>query len=240
MIKLVPSISVLHGKVARLTQGDYKHEKEYNKSPVDFARMFEDFGIEVIHLVDLKGAKDGSPVALHILEAIKGHTNIKVEFAGGIRTDGDINKLFEFGADYISVASVAVDNPDLFTSWMFSYGREKVALSADTKDGKVMTKGWQKKTDMDLNDHIGYFYDRSLKYIKVTDVARDGTMVGPNFDLYKNLVETYPNACIIASGGVRSADDIDKLQDLGLYAVVFGKAFYEGKLTETDLKRFIP
>lgn len=240
MIKLIPSISVLHGKLARLTKGDYKNEKEYDSSPVDIARMFENMGIEVIHLVDLKGAKDGSPVAFHILEAIKGHANIKVEFAGGIRTDGDIHKLFEFGADYISVASVAAENPDLFTSWIFSYGREKVALSADTIDGNVMTKGWQKKTNLNLYDHIGYFYDRGLKYVKVTDVSRDGTMVGPNFELYKNLVETYPNACIIASGGVRSIEDISKLQDLGLYAVVFGKAFYEGKLTEKDLKKFIP
>jgi len=240
MIKLIPSISVMKGKVTRLSKGDFSSEKKYETSPVDFARMFGDLGIEVIHLVDLEGLLKESPVAYHVIEAIKGHTNLKVEFAGGIRTDGDILKAFEAGADYISIASVAANNKELFTAWIFSYGREKIALSADVVENMVMIKGWQKKTDLELYDHITYFYDRGLKYIKVTDVSRDGTMVGPNFDLYKALVSTYPNSQIIASGGVRSADDISELQDLGVYAVTFGKAFYEGLISTDDLKKFIP
>jgi phosphoribosylformimino-5-aminoimidazole carboxamide ribotide isomerase len=239
MIKLYPSISILKGKVTRLTRGDYSLEKEYEKSPVDFARMFEDIGIEVIHLVDLDGAIAESPVAYPVVEAIAGHTNLEIEFAGGIRTDGDILKLFECGAKYIAVSSMAAQDRELFTSWLFSYGREKVSLSADASDGKLLIKGWQKKTDIDLNEFITYFYDRGLQYLKVTDVTRDGTMVGPNFDLYKEMVESYPNAKIFASGGVRSADDIRKLEDTGVYAVIFGKAFYEGKLTLNDLKTFI-
>ena len=239
MIKLYPSISILHGKVTRLTRGDYSQEKEYEKSPVDFARMFEDIGIEVIHLVDLEGAITESPVAYHVLEAIAGHTNLEIEFSGGIRTDGDILKIFECGAKYIAVSSVAAKDRELFTSWLFSYGREKVSLSADAADGKLLIKGWQKKTDIDLYEFITYFYDRGLKYVKVTDVTRDGTMVGPNFDLYRDLVLKFPNSKIFASGGVRSADDIRKLEDAGVYAVIFGKAFYEGKLTLDDLKTFI-
>ncbi len=239
MIKLVPSVSVRNGKVTRLTQGNYEKETEYEKSPVDFARVFEDIGMDIIHLVDLQGAIEESPVAYHVLEAITGHTDLKVEFAGGIRTDGDILKLFECGASYVSAASIAARNPELFTQWIFSYGREKIALSADAVDNKVMIKGWQKTTDIDLFEHISYFYERGLKYVKVTDISRDGTMVGPNFELYKNLVDAFPNASIIASGGVRSIDDIEKLQELEVYAVIFGKAFYEGKLTLDDLKRFI-
>jgi len=239
MIKLYPSISILKGKVTRLTRGDYSQEKEYEKSPVDFARMFEDIGIKVIHLVDLDGAIKESPVAYHVLEAIAGHTDLEIEFAGGIRTDGDIMKLFECGAKYIAVSSIAAKDRELFTSWLFSYGREKVSLSADASGGKLLIKGWQKKTDIDLNEFITYFYDRGLQYCKVTDVTRDGTMVGPNFELYKELVERYPNAKIFASGGVRSADDIRKLEDTGVYAVIFGKAFYEGKLSLDDLKTFI-
>ena len=238
MIKLVPSISVIKGKVIRLISGDYEKETEYEKSPVDFARMFEDVGLDVIHLVDLEGAIKETPVAFHVLETLCGHTNMKIEFAGGIRTDGDILKLFEFGASYISVASVAARDPELFTQWIFSYGREKIALSADSVDNKVVIKGWQKKTDINLFDHIRHFYNLGLKYVKVTDVSRDGTMVGPNFDLYKQLVDTFPNASIIASGGVRSIDDIKKLDDLGIYAVIFGKAFYEGKITLNDLQKF--
>jgi phosphoribosylformimino-5-aminoimidazole carboxamide ribotide isomerase len=238
MIKLVPSISVIKGKVIRLISGDYEKETEYEKSPVDFARMFEDVGLDVIHLVDLEGAIKETPVAFHVLETLCGHTNMKIEFAGGIRTDGDILKLFEFGARYISVASVAARDPELFTQWIFSYGREKLSLSADSVDNQVVIKGWQKKTDINLFDHIRHFYNLGLKYVKVTDVSRDGTMVGPNFDLYKQLVDTFPNASIIASGGVRSIDDIKKLDDLGIYAVIFGKAFYEGKITLNDLQKF--
>jgi phosphoribosylformimino-5-aminoimidazole carboxamide ribotide isomerase len=239
MIKLYPSISVLHGKVTRLTRGDYSLEKEYEKSPIDFARMFEDIGIKVIHLVDLEGAVTESPVAYHVLEAIAGHTNLEIEFSGGIRTDGDISKIFECGAKYIAVSSVAARDRELFTSWLVSYGREKVSLSADAADGKLLIKGWQKKTDIDLIEFITYFYERGIKYVKVTDVTRDGTMVGPNFELYRDLVIQFPNSNIFASGGVRSADDIRKLEDLGVYAVIFGKAFYEGKLTLDDLKTFI-
>lgn len=239
MIKLYPSISILHGKVTRLTRGDYSKEKEYERSPVDFARMFEDIGIEVIHMVDLEGAIKESPVAYHVLEAVAGHTNLEIEFSGGIRTDGDIMKIFECGAKYIAVSSIAAKDRELFTSWLFSYGREKVSLSADAADGKLMIKGWQKKTDIDLYEFVTYFYNRGLKYLKVTDITRDGTMVGPNFDLYKDLVIQFPNSKIFASGGVRSKDDIKKLEDLGVYAVIFGKAFYEGKLTLDDLKTFI-
>jgi phosphoribosylformimino-5-aminoimidazole carboxamide ribotide isomerase len=133
---------------------------------------------------------------------------------------------------------VAARDPELFTQWIFSYGREKISLSADSVDNKVLIKGWQKKTDINLFDHIRHFYDLGLKYVKVTDVTRDGTMVGPNFDLYKKLVDTFPNASIIASGGVRSTGDIRKLDDLGIYAVIFGKAFYEGKITLDDLREF--
>ncbi len=239
MIKLVPSISVYKGKVIRLTRGDYKDEKEYSESPVDIARKFEDIGVEVIHLIDLEGAEKESPKAFPVLETIAGHTNLDIEYAGGIRTYGDINKVFEYGGTYVSAGSVGVEDHETFASWLITYGREKISLSADAIEGKIAISGWQRKTDIDLFDHIEYFYSRGLKYVKVTDINRDGVMEGPNFDWYKELVEKFPDACIIASGGVRSVDDIKKLENLGLYAVVFGKAFYEGKLKLEDLKHFI-
>jgi phosphoribosylformimino-5-aminoimidazole carboxamide ribotide isomerase len=239
MIKLIPLISVSRGKVVRLAGGDYLREKIYEDSPVDFARIFADIGIETVHLVDLEGAVNGKPVAFPVIEAIAGHTNLKIAFAGGLRTNGDILKVWEAGASFISVASIPVKDKELFTQWLFSYGREKVTLSADEIDGKVVISGWQKQTDIDLFSHIEYFYSRSLKFVKVTDVSRDGTMVGPNFELYENLVSKFPDACIVAAGGVRSANDIQKLQDLGVYGVIFGKAFYEGKINLSDLKRFL-
>ena len=238
MIKLIPLISVSKGKVVRTDGGDFLREKIYEEDPVHFARLFEEVGIEMIHLVDLDGALRGSPEAYHVIEAIKGHTGLKIAFAGGLRTDGDILKVWECGASSISVATVPVKDKELFIQWLFSYGREKVTLSADEVDEKVVISGWQRQTDINIFDHIEYYYSRSLKFVKVTDVSRDGTMVGPNFDLYEKLVKMFPNAHIIAAGGVRSADDIEKLQELGVYAVIFGKAFYEGKIKIDDLKRY--
>jgi len=239
MIQIIPSVAVIDGKVIRLEQGDFTKEKVYSNSPIDLAKSFEDHGIEVIHLVDLDGARRGQPVNYHILENIAGYTNLKVDFTGGIHTDGDISKAYEYGASYITAASVAIDRKELFASWIISYGREKITLGADALDGKIAIKGWQKNTDVDLFDHIDYFYSRGLKYVKTTDIAKDGLMQGPAFELYQEIIDMFEDICVLASGGVRSVDDIKRLNDMGVFAVIFGKAFYEGSLTLKDLEQFL-
>ncbi len=237
-MQLIPSISIIDGKINRLIKGDYRRPKAYNESPIDLCRKFEDHGIEVIHLVDLDGARDGWPINYHILEAIVGHTNLKVDFTGGINTDGDISKALEFGASYLTIGSVAVIKRSLFASWIISYGREKITLSADCKQGKVAVKGWRLKTDKDIFDHIEYFYDRGLKYVKTTDVELDGTMEGPPFKLYQEVIDRFPDIKVLASGGVRDIDDIKKLADLGVFATIFGKSYYEGKIKLAELEGF--
>lgn len=239
MFKIIPSISISKGKVVKAKRGNFSELLEYDYSPIDIAKLFEDHGMEVLHFVDIDGAAKESPVNYHVIEAIAGHTNLKIDFSGGIRTDGDINKVFEYGATYFTAASVAVTDQELFTSWLFSYGREKMALSADAINKKIHIKGWQKKTELDLYDHIGYFYDRGLKYIKILDITRDGLLEGPNFELYKESVERFPDACIAAIGGVRSIEDIEKLKNIGVYAVIIGRALYEDKIRLNDLKSLI-
>ena len=137
MIQIIPSIAILNGKVVRLIRGDYSAEMEYNESPLDLAKTYEAHGIEVVHLVDLDGAQRGAPLNYHILEMIAGHTSLKVDFTGGIHTDGDIGKAYEYGATYITAASIAATNPNLFASWIISYGREKITLGADSLDHKI-------------------------------------------------------------------------------------------------------
>lgn len=193
----------------------------------------------MLHFMDLDGMKAGSPVNYGILETLAGHTELKIDYTGGIRTDGDINKVLEYGATFFTASSVAVNDQDLFASWIMSYGREKLSLLSDTLDDKVVYQAWKKQTDYDLYEHIGYFYDRGLKYVKVTDVKRDGLLEGPNFDLYGQLVDRFPNAYIAASGGVRSIDDIRRLKDMGLYAVIIGRALYEDKIKLSDVRDFI-
>jgi phosphoribosylformimino-5-aminoimidazole carboxamide ribotide isomerase len=190
----------------------------------------------------LDGAERGSPKNYHVLEAIAGHTDLKIDFTGGICTDGDIGKAYEFGADYITASSIAVTNPELFASWIISYGREKMTLGADVTDivsKKIAFRGWMKKSEITLFDHLQYFYDRGLKYVKSTDVSRDGVLEGPAFSFYQEIIDNFKDLKVLASGGVRGVDDIKKLDELGVFAVIFGKAYYEGILKLKDLEQFV-
>ncbi|HYG02311.1 MAG TPA: 1-(5-phosphoribosyl)-5-[(5-phosphoribosylamino)methylideneamino] imidazole-4-carboxamide isomerase [Chryseosolibacter sp.] len=242
MIQIIPSIAIRRGNVVKMRKGEPKSEKAYDENPLDLAKRFEDHGIEVLHLVDLDGAEKGSPVNWHVLEAIAGHTKLKIDFTGGITTDGDVSKAFEFGAAYITAASIAVSDKELFASWIVSYGREKMTLGADvlnreTKD--LLFRGWQRKAHLTFYEHLEYFYSRGLKYVKSTDVSRDGVLEGPAFDFYEELLTKFPDLSVLASGGVRGMDDIKRLNDMGIFAVIFGKAFYEGVLDLRDVEQFL-
>jgi phosphoribosylformimino-5-aminoimidazole carboxamide ribotide isomerase len=237
-MQLVPSITVINGRTARLKQGDFKNEKVYDISPLDVAKQFEDHGITHLHLVDLDGAKKGAIVNSSTLELITGYTDLSVNFSGGLHTDGDVLKAFESGAESITAATVSVYNKDLFSSWIMCYGREKIALGADSLNGFIRVGGWQKETKIKLLDHISYYHERGLKYLKTTEISRDGIMEGPAFDLYKELTNEFPDLMLYASGGVRTMDDIKRLHDAGVYGVIFGRAFYEGKITLNELESF--
>jgi phosphoribosylformimino-5-aminoimidazole carboxamide ribotide isomerase len=242
MIQVIPSIAIRKGKVVKMRKGDPTSEKTYDENPLDLAKRFEDHGIEVVHLVDLDGAERGSPKNYHVIEAIAGYTDLKIDFTGGITEDGDISQAFERGADYITASSIAVSNPELFASWIVSYGREKMTLGADVTDivsKKIAFRGWQRNSEIHLYDHLQFFYDRGLKYVKSTDISRDGVMEGPAFSFYEDLRKRFPELQILASGGVRGIDDIKHLNDLGIFAVIFGKAYYEGILKLEDLDQFL-
>lgn len=242
MIQVIPSIAIRKGKVVKMRKGDPSSEKAYDENPLDLSKRFEDHGIEVIHLVDLDGAEKGSPKNFHVLEAVSNHTDLKIDFTGGVSTDGDITSAYEHGADYITASSIAITNPELFASWIISFGREKITLSADVTDvesKQVAFRGWQKKADLNLFDHLRFFYERGLKYAKCTDISRDGTMEGPDFDFYKEILSTFPDLKVLASGGVRTADDVKRLNDMGIFAVIFGKSYYEGQMSLKDLEQFL-
>ena len=242
MIQVIPSIAIRKGKVVKMRKGDPASEKAYDENPLDLAKRFEDHGIDIIHLVDLDGAELGAPRNFHVLEAIANHTDLKIDFTGGISTDGDISSAYEFGADYITASSIAITNPELFASWIVSFGREKMTLSADVTDiqtKQVAFRGWQKKSDLLLFDHLRFFCERGLKYAKCTDISRDGVLEGPAFSFYQEILDTFSDLKVLASGGVRGVEDIQRLNDMGVFAVIFGKAYYEGILKLKDLDRFL-
>jgi phosphoribosylformimino-5-aminoimidazole carboxamide ribotide isomerase len=242
MIQVIPSIAIRKGKVVKMRKGDPGSEKSYDENPLDLAKRFEDHGLEVVHLVDLDGAEKGSPKNYHVVEAIAGYTKMKIDFTGGVSTDGDISKAFESGASYVTASSIAVTDRELFASWVLSYGREKITLGADVTDVKsknLLFRGWQKKSEMTLFEHLDFFHARGLKYVKSTDVSRDGVLEGPAFDFYTDIKTRFPEMSVLASGGVRGVDDIKKLGEIGVFAVIFGKAYYEGILKLKDLEQFL-
>ena len=238
-MEIIPSILIHNGQTARLIKGDFEKEKIYQLSPLDLAKQFEGAGIRKLHLVDLDGAKIGHIVNYATLETLAGHTSLKINFTGGIHTDGDVNKAFEFGADSITASTVSIYRPELFKAWIISYGRKKIILGADSLDRQIRVGGWLKKTKVDLFKHIAYYYERGLKYIKTTDISREALLEGPPIMLYQELLTKFPNLHIMAKGGVRDLKDIKTLEKIGLHSVIFSSSYYEGRITLQELSDLI-
>lgn len=239
MIKIIPAIDIIDGKCVRLTKGDYSTKKVYNESPLEVAKMFEDSGIKQLHLVDLDGAKQKKVVNYKVLEAITTHTNLDIDFGGGVQDDSDLEKVFDHGAKQVTGGSIAVKNPELFDKWLSHWGGEKIILGADAKEEMIAISGWEEKTSIDIYDFIEDKITKGVKYTISTDVAKDGLLQGPSFDLYKNIQSKFPELHIIASGGVSCLDDISQLNNLNLYGVIVGKAIYEGKISLQEISTFL-
>lgn len=236
MIELIPAIDIIDGKCVRLTKGDYDKKKIYNENPLEVAREFERLGFKRLHVVDLDGAKSNHIVNVHVLEAITQATNLTVDFGGGIKTQADIEKAFQAGASMVTVGSIAVTEPELFYSWLEKYGAERMILGADARNGMISINGWKEDSEEALLPFLKRYVDKGVKNVLCTDISKDGTLQGPAVGLYKEVMKTYPGLHLIASGGVSSNDDILELEQAGIPAVVFGKAFYEGKI---DIKELI-
>ena len=239
MIELVPAIDIIDGKCVRLSQGDYNTQKVYNENPLEVAKEFEANGIRRLHVVDLDGAKSSHIVNYKVLDQLAGHTSLTIDFGGGIKTDEDLTIAFEYGAQMVTLGSIAVKNPDLFKSWLHKYGAEKIILGADVKDNRISVNGWKEESQQELLPFLDGYTQEGIRKVLCTDISRDGMLQGPSIDLYKQIMGQFPDMHLIASGGVSGLDDIIRLDEAGIPAVVFGKALYEGRITLKDLKRFM-
>jgi phosphoribosylformimino-5-aminoimidazole carboxamide ribotide isomerase len=239
MITIIPAVDILDGKCVRLEQGDYRLKKVYNEDPVSAAKRFEDHGITRLHVVDLDGARDKHIVNWNSLERIVSRTKLVVDFGGGIKTDQDLKVVFESGAAMATIGSVAVTDTDLFQSWLFAYGPEKIILGADARDGKIAVTGWTNITEISLFDFLREYKAMGVKQVLCTDIARDGMLEGSSVDLYKELVIKYNTMRLIASGGISSMDEIQRLDESGVSGAVIGKALYEGKIDLADITNYI-
>jgi phosphoribosylformimino-5-aminoimidazole carboxamide ribotide isomerase len=236
MIEIIPSLYILEGKCVK---GENDNETIFDESPVIVAERFEEHGMSKLHMVDLDGANRGEMENHHLLEMISEHTTLGVDFGGGLHSEEDISKCFEFGASRVHISSAAVKNKKFFASCIITYGRSKMILSVDVIQGKVSIDGRHHETNLDMMEHIDYFYNRGLLYLKCADITRDGTLVGPYFEMYQDILKSFPDIRLYASGGVRNMDDIKRLEDEGVYGVIIRKALYEGKITLKDIEKFI-
>ena len=235
-IELIPAIDIIDGKCVRLTKGDYGQKKVYNDDPVAQAKEFEKLGMKRLHVVDLDGAKAKHVVNVDVLRGITAATGLKVDFGGGIKSDDDIEKAFAAGASLVTIGSIAVSQPDTFMRWLDRYGADKVILGADVRNGLVSINGWKEDTSEKLLPFLARYVKAGGKNVLCTEISRDGTLSGPSTDLYREVMEAFPGIHLIASGGVGRNEDIIELDEAGIPAVVFGKAWYEGKINLEELK----
>lgn len=238
-IELIPAIDIINGQCVRLTKGDYAAKTVYSDSPVEIAKNFEQLGFKRLHVVDLDGAKSKHIVNSAVLKAITTETKLIVDFGGGIKTDEDIEQAFECGASMVTVGSIAVSNPTLFQSWLNRYGADRMILGADVRNGFISINGWKEDSKESLLPFLKKYVDMGVKRVLCTEISKDGTLAGPAVQLYKDVMESYPELQLIASGGVSSINDIVTLQANGIPAVVFGKAIYEGRIDLKELQETI-
>lgn len=228
-MKIIPAIDVIAGKCVRLIQGNYSQCKIYSESPLQVARIFEEAGATRLHLVDLEGAKSAGVVNIRVLEEICRETSLEVDFGGGIKTARDLQQVFNAGAKYACLGSIAQSDVEQTRIWLKEYGGERIIIGADVWNTKICIHGWKKVTDTTIVDLIRN-YEGELRHLMCTDIRKDGTLQGPGLELYQDLSERYPALELIASGGVGSMEDIRQLAETKVSAVIVGKAIYEKKV----------
>lgn len=239
MITIIPAIDIIDGKCVRLSKGDFDTQIIYNQDPVEAARQFRDNGFKRLHLVDLDGARTRKIVNWKVLERIASKTELVIDFGGGVQSDDDLKIAFNSGAEMITAGSIAVRNPEIVQRWLLVYGAEKIILGADVKNGKIAIHGWRDEAECDLYQFLDTYIEKGITQTICTDVSRDGLLRGPAFELYREIKKRCPSLRLIASGGIGNIDDVYRLNDNGIDAVIIGKALYEGRIRLKDLKEFL-
>lgn len=237
-MEIIPAIDVIGGRCVRLTQGDYSLKTVYDEHPLEIAKQFEDIGLKRLHLVDLDGAKAGAVKNWKLLETIAAKTSLIIDFGGGVKKEEDVKIIFNSGAAFATIGSMAVKNEQEFVKWLLIFGTGKFLLGADIKDEKIAVSGWLEKTDIWVYDFIQKYIEHGVQQIFCTDVSKDGKLEGPSIDLYKNIIKKFPELHFIASGGVSSIKDLEELKEIGCKGVIVGKAIYERKISLKALSSF--
>jgi phosphoribosylformimino-5-aminoimidazole carboxamide ribotide isomerase len=223
-MEIIPAIDIIEGKCVRLTQGDYAQKTVYNEDPLEVAKQFEDAGLRRLHLVDLDGAKAKRIINHRVLERIAANTQLVIDFGGGLKSQDDLRIAFESGAQQVTGGTVAVKEPDLFMDWLNVYGGERIILGADFKDGNISVSGWQEQSELELFAFLANYVAKGVQYSISTDVSKDGLLQGSAIDTYQRIREELPALKLIASGGVTTMTELERLREIGCYGAIIAKA----------------
>lgn len=238
--RIIPAVDLISGKCVRLEQGKFDRKHVYESSPLDTAKKYEDHGLEYIHIVDLDAAKGESTSNLDVVEQVATHTSLQIDFGGGVRSDQRLRDAFNAGATQVSCGSIAITEPDKVTEWLSTYGADRIIIGIDLMDEKIATHGWQTTTDTHWRDIISHYHtEHGATYFVCTDISRDGMLSGISMDLYKNILSEFPHISLIASGGVRSMEDVEDSLSAQMGGIIIGKAIYENKIQLSDLEAFV-
>jgi phosphoribosylformimino-5-aminoimidazole carboxamide ribotide isomerase len=229
---LFPAIDIRGGKCVRLTQGDYNQEKVYSDAPIDMAEEWQHKGAEFLHVVDLDGAKTGDSINQSVIKSITEQVTIPVQVGGGIRSMDVIEKYIAAGVNRVIIGTAAINNKEFLSDAVSTYG-DKIAVSIDARNGYVATDGWTKESNIKATDLVKELEAIGVKTIVYTDILKDGMLKGPNFEELQTINET-TTMDVIASGGVSTKDDIQKLSELQMYGAIIGKALYDGTMKFED------
>ena len=237
-MNILPAIDIRNGQAVRLFKGDFKQQTVVNPDVLGQARIFADAGIAFIHVVDLDGALDGKATNRDLIAALKVATGLGVEVGGGIRTLEQIQDYLNVGIDRVIIGSMAVKKPSFVQEAIDRFGAEKIVVGIDAKDGFVATEGWLETSNVDFISLAKEMEKMGVQLFVYTDVDRDGTLTGPNFAHYEQLVAELTTAKVIASGGIAQLSDLTRLAEIGVAGTIVGKAYYNGNISLEELKGF--
>ncbi|HEY5371044.1 MAG TPA: 1-(5-phosphoribosyl)-5-[(5-phosphoribosylamino)methylideneamino]imidazole-4-carboxamide isomerase [Hanamia sp.] len=237
-MEIIPAIDIIDGKCVRLEKGDFEKKIIYYDDPLDAARKFEAAGIKRLHIVDLDGARGTSLKNINTLEHISNNTSLIIDFGGGLKTTEDLQAVFNAGASMVSLGSVIVKSPELFSQWMEDFGTHKFLPGADVLDNKIKIHGWKEETGIDIFDLTRDLISKGITTIFCTDISKDGMMQGPSTKLYSEILKQFPSLNLIASGGISCFEDLLVLRETGCSGAIVGKAIYEEKISLDQLKYF--
>lgn len=232
---IYPAIDIRGGKAVRLIEGDFERETTFDSDPLDAALRWESAGSKWIHIVDLDGARSGTGANREAVGRIREKVSCKLQLGGGVRSLTTIQELLSLGIDRVVLGSIAVSDPAVVRDAVAAYG-DRIAVGLDARDGKLATSGWEIQTDADAYDVARAMGDVGVGHIIFTDIRRDGTLAGPNFDALRTMVAC-TEANVIASGGVGTACDVSDLAGTGISGVIIGRALYDGRIDLEQLLR---